>query len=88
MAIDEFLKRVYPGTAEEFCGLAAKAMLTGEKLFVVTANPEILMHACREQDLRDLLLSESAAVVPDGISVVKAMRLCGLPAQELSLIHI
>ena len=82
MAIDEFLKRVYPGTAEEFCGLAAKAMLTGEKLFVVTANPEILMHACREQDLRDLLLSESAAVVPDGISVVKAMRLCGLPAQE------
>ena len=47
MAIDEFLKRVYPGTAEEFCGLAAKAMLTGEKLFVVTANPEILMHACR-----------------------------------------
>ena len=35
-----------------------------------------------EQDLRDLLLSESAAVVPDGISVVKRHAALRLPAQE------
>lgn len=82
MAINEYLKRVFPGTAEEFCRKAAQAMAAGEKLFVITANPEIMMHAERDEKIRELLLSPEATVVPDGISVVKAMRTCGLPAKE------
>ena len=45
MAIKEYLRRVFPGTAEEFCQKAGDAMVSGKRLFVVTANPEILMHA-------------------------------------------
>lgn len=82
MAIAEYLRRVFPGTAEEFCQKAGKAMLSGEKLFIVTANPEIMMHAEKRPEIRELLLSEKTAVTPDGISVVKAMRICGLPAVE------
>ena len=82
MAIAEYLQRVFPGTAEEFCQKAGKAMLSGEKLFIVTANPEIMMHAEQQAEIRDILLSPDTAVTPDGISVVKAMKLCGLPATE------
>ena len=82
MAINEYLKRVFPGTAEEFCGKAGQALASGGKLFVVTANPEIMMHAEREAEIRELLLSPETTVVPDGVSVVKAMRICGLPAKE------
>ena len=82
MAIAEYLQRVFPGTAEEFCQKAGSAMLSGEKLFVVTANPEIMMHAEKRPEIRDILLSPGTAVTPDGISVVKAMKLCGLPAKE------
>lgn len=82
MAILDYLKRVFSGTAEDFCGRAGQAMEQGERLFVITANPEILMHAGEEELLRDMLLDERAAVVPDGISVVKAMHACGLPAKE------
>ncbi len=83
MALKEYLRRVFPGTAEEFAEKAGKAMLSGEKLFVVTANPEILMHAERDPAVREILLSEEhTAITPDGISVVKAMRACGLPAKE------
>lgn len=82
MAIDQYLRRVYPGTAAEFCKKADHALLAGEKLFIVTANPEIMMHAQQEGDLDRLLLGEDATIVPDGISVVKAMRICGLPARE------
>ena len=82
MSIHEYLKRVFPGTAEEFCQKAGQAMTAGERLFVITANPEIMMHAERDQTIRELLLSPEATVVPDGISVVKAMRTCGLPAKE------
>lgn len=82
MAIKEYLRRVFPGTAEEFCHLAGEAMLTGKRLFIVTANPEILMHAGEDPAIRAMLLEEDTAVVPDGISVVKAMSLLGLPVRE------
>ncbi len=82
MAVRDYLKRVFPGTADEFCEKAGKAMLSGEKLFVVTANPEIMMHAEKDPAVRKLLLSQETAVTPDGISVVKAMQACGLPVKE------
>lgn len=82
MAVKEYLQRVFPGTAEEFCQKAGEALAAGRRLFVVTANPEILMHAGDSPEIRALLLDEETAVVPDGISVVKAMRLLGLPAKE------
>ena len=82
MAVKEYLRRVFPGTAEEFCQKAGEALAAGRRLFVVTANPEILMHAGDSPEIRALLLDEKTAVVPDGISVVKAMRLLGLPAKE------
>lgn len=82
MAVKEYLQRVFPGTAEEFLQRAESAMKSGEKLFVVTANPEIIMHAQREKDIADLLLNDKTAVVPDGISVVKAMGMLGMNAKE------
>lgn len=82
MAVNEYLKRVFGGTAEEYAKRAENAMLKGERLFVVTANPEIMMHAQREPEIDRLLLSPQAEVVPDGISVVKAMGILGLPVKE------
>lgn len=82
MAIQEYLKRTFGGTAEEYAARAEKAMLEGERLFVVTANPEIIMHAEKNQAVRELLLSKEAEIVPDGISVVKAMGMLGLAARE------
>ena len=57
-------------------------MVSGKRLFVITANPEILMHAGEDPAIREMLLDEETAVVPDGISVVKAMNLLGFPAKE------
>lgn len=83
MAVTDYLKRVFSGTANEFCEMAGKAMLSGEKLFVITANPEIMMHAERNETVRSVLMSDKdTAITPDGVSVVKAMRTCGLPATE------
>lgn len=82
MAIKDYLKRVYPGAMETFAQTVGEALDRGGKMFVVTANPEILMHAERETDLRAMLLDESVSICPDGVSVVKAMRSLGLPAAE------
>src|SRR3979490_2548432 len=45
---------------------------------VVTLNPEILMRARREPDLRTILES-AALIVPDGVGLVRALRRRGYP---------
>ncbi len=80
--MEEYLRRVYAGSAEDFFKKAEAAMGSGQRMFVVTANPEILMAAQKNEDARALLLSEEAEVVPDGISVVKSMELLHLPVTE------
>ncbi len=80
--MEEYFRRVFPGSAEEFCKKAESAMESGWRMFVVTANPEILMAAGRDEKARELLLSAEAEIVPDGISVVKAMGMLGLPVTE------
>lgn len=80
--MEEYLRRVYPGSGEDFFRKAEDALLEGRRMFVVTANPEILMAAGRGGEARSLLLSEEAEIVPDGISVVKAMGMLGLPVTE------
>ena len=82
MAIKEYLQRVFPGTAAEFSAKAAEALREQKRMFIVTANPEILMHAEQKPEIRTLLLETADAITPDGISVVKAMQNCGLPAKE------
>lgn len=80
--LKDCLKRVFPGTAAEYAQRAEKAMLSGERLFVVTANPEIFMHAQRDPAVEKVLLAPETEIVPDGIGVVKARHILGLPAQE------
>ena len=82
MAIDKYLERVFGGTAAEFLTAASEAMLSGEKQFIVTANPEILMHAEKDAGTRQMLLDKTVRITPDGVSVVKAMQMCGLPVKE------
>ncbi len=82
MAVNEYLKRVYGGSARSYFERAEKALLRGERLFTVTANPEIIMHADRDPKIKKLLLSPDAEIIPDGISVVKAMNTLGCEASE------
>ena len=51
-------------------------------MFIVTANPEIIMAGERDPQVDKLLMDPKTNVVPDGISVVKAMHILGLPAKE------
>ena len=52
------------------------------KRFVVTVNPEILVMAKKQPELDGLLLDEGVTLVPDGISVVKACSMLGVPVAE------
>ncbi len=56
-------------------------ILEGSPHQVVTLNPEMVVHASRDAEFREVILSASL-VLPDGIGVVLASRLLGSPLKE------
>lgn len=77
-----YLKRIYGGSKTEFFKELDSAIALAQKKFVITANPEILMMAEKNPEIEQLLVSEDTWIVPDGVSVVRAMRQMGYPVTE------
>ena len=75
-------KRVYINGPQMLQKQIGACLENQEKMFIVTANPEILMEAEREQRVADILEDRRVTIVPDGISVIKAMRSMGYEVQE------
>jgi len=48
---------------------------------IVTPNPEIIMNAVKDKELKNLLQNSTLAI-PDGISIVYASRIMGKPLEE------
>lgn len=53
-----------------------------KKTFVITANPETLMIGTENPVFDAILKSEDTIIVPDGIGVVKAANMLGIPLKE------
>ena len=77
-----YLKKIYGGSRSDFFDLARSALANEQKMFVITANPETFMTAQRNEIFHDVVMSNEALIVPDGIGVVKAMRQVNLPVKE------
>lgn len=86
----DYLKKTYNKSQGEFHKKADEALLGGEKMFIVTANPEIFMTAQTNPEFDSVVKDDSVTIVPDGIGVVKALRMAGfdengrIPGVELS----
>lgn len=78
----QYLDKIYTGSVSSFFTLIKERMLSEKKSFVITANPEILMRAEKDPEVRRMLLSDDNLIVADGISVVKAMQNTGISIQE------
>lgn len=72
--IIDYVKKTYNKSQTEFHSLVDKAMSNEQKMFVVTANPEIFMTAYNNTSFDKILMDNAVTIVPDGIGVVKAMQ--------------
>lgn len=68
-------------TRKKFVDTLHRHMINNEKKFVVTANPEIVMHA-REDAAYKKCLDKADYITADGIGVVKASGITGQPLLE------
>lgn len=78
----ELFKKLFLGSKDSLLALTEQNIADGNKMFIVTANPEIFMKSETDDDVKNLLLDANTAVVPDGIGIVKGAKMLGLAAKE------
>ncbi len=74
----EYFQKIYKGSKEEFYNLAKENLLNEKKTFIITANPETIMIARENEQLKKAFLSKESIVVPDGIGIIKGAKILGL----------
>lgn len=75
-------EKLFVGSKDNLLSLAEQNIADGNKTFIVTANPEIFMKSEKDADVKALLLDRDTIVVPDGIGIVKAAKMLGVPIKE------
>ena len=75
----EYFNKIYRGTFAEFTAELSEKLDREEKAFVITANPETLMIGQNNPEYDQILRSADTTIVPDGIGVVKAANMLGIP---------
>ena len=78
----QFAEMLYRGGKDAFFREAEASLRSGGKKFVITDNPETFTLGRENEEFGRLLLAESTTVIPDGIGVVKAANLFGIPLKE------
>lgn len=71
----KYFNKIYKDSANKFHNLVKEFIVNGDKMFIVTANPETLMTAEDNKVFKNLLLDDKTTIVADGIGVVKGAKL-------------
>lgn len=67
---ENFYKRVKTSIEEE------------KKMFIITANPETIMIAEKDQEFKNIILNEKTTVVADGIGIIKGAKMLNIPLEN------
>lgn len=77
-----FFHKLYKGTADEFYKILKSNLDCGNRMFIVTANPEAFTYGESDATVEEFLLDEKTTVVADGIGIVKGAQMLGISVAE------
>ena len=78
----EIINKIYKGTNKEFINLLDERIKDNKKTFIITANPETLTYAEKEEEINKMLNDKNNLIIPDGIAIVKAANMLGIDIKE------
>ena len=73
--------RIFNGTMDEAIN---KIIATREKVHVISGNPEVLYNGFYNELIYDNFTSQNSVIIPDGIGVIKPLRLKGHNIQKIA----
>lgn len=75
-------EKLYRGSREAFFALTASNLAANNRMFVVTANPEIFMQADHREEIYSLLSDQDTTLIADGIGIVKGAQMLSISLAE------
>lgn len=70
----KYFKKIYKDSKSNFYNLVNNNLKNNKKMFIVTSNPETLMIAEKNSNLKNCLLDNKTILIADGIGVVKGCK--------------
>ena len=72
--LDKYFKKIYKNDKEEFYKNIEENLIKNKKNFIITANPETIMQAEKNEELKKAFLDEKTIVIADGVGIVKGAK--------------
>lgn len=70
----KYFEKIYKNSANDFYKLIRQNINDNKKMFIVTANPETLMIAEKNNNFKNLLMDKQTIIIPDGIGILKGAK--------------
>ena len=80
--LKQYFENLYTHSKKDFNKLVEQKIVSEEKMFIITANPETFMLAEKNKILSQALLDSQTYVVADGIGIVKGAKILKYKIQE------
>ena len=78
----KYFEKIYKKSSDEFNNIVKQSITNNNKMFIVTANPETLMIAEKNEKFKNALLDNNTIIIPDGIGIVKGAKILGYNIKE------
>lgn len=78
----EYFRKLYKNSSTEFNEIVKNSLINNNKMFIVTANPETLMTAEKDINLKKTLLDDNTTIIADGIGIIKGAKILGYKINE------
>ena len=82
----EYFRKLYKNSSTEFNEIVKNSLINNNKMFIVTANPETLMTAEKDINLKKTLLDDNTTIIADGIGIIKGAKILGYKINETTII--
>ena len=78
----EYIEKIYKKTQKEYHEHIEQRIQNEQKIFIITANPEILMIGEKDKEFDKILLDKETEIVADGIGIIKGAKMLGIDIPE------
>lgn len=77
----EYFQKIENKEAKSFYEDVKKNIIEENKMFIITANPETIMIAEKDEEFKNIILHDKVTVVADGIGVIKGAKMLNIPLE-------
>lgn len=79
---NKYFDKMYKEDRSKFYSCLEQNLINNKKQFIITANPETLMYAEKNEEFKKGVLDKNTTIIADGIGIVKGANILGYKIKQ------